>query len=402
MRTRLACVALAGSALIALAMLRPNLPELRGELSRPLVAGDLKNLVELALWCLALGLAVTLTIRVITPRRRPAQQTRAPERRRAARAHVIDRLPSPTPLMLLRRPATPDAESHHPLLQNSADEPVNDESEPAIQIGLLGPFMLAAPSGRRIKRTATRSLIAYLALHPHGATRDELLEALWPGAEPRRTRQRLAQSITEARKLLGDALRSEHDRYTLNRDLVAIDLDALTATGDGRGPGGFDPMIVRGVPLGDIDAPWTDAHRPGLLALAQDALISVAGAQLARGDYGRALDAAQRGLALDELNEVLWQVLLRAHAGLGARTAVSDSYQRLTATLDRDLGVSPSRDTQFLYRELLADEPTPKRAGKTATPSQLLIDTGDVTHTSTDATNPMPTGVNPARSADSD
>lgn len=356
MRTRLACVALAGSALIALAVLRPNLPELRGALSRPLVAGELKNLVELALWCLALGLAVTVTIRAISPRRRPVQ-TRAPERRRT-RAHVADRLPPPTPLMLLRRPATPDAESHHLPLQQGTDEPVNGESEPTIQIGLLGPFMLAAPSGCRIKRTATRSLIAYLALHPHGATRDELLEALWPGAEPRRTRQRLAQSITEARKLLGDALRSEHDRYTLNRDRVSIDLDALTAVGDAsRGPGGFDPTIVRGVPLGDIDAPWTDVHRPGLLALAQDALVSAARAQLARGDHRRTLDAAQRGLALDELNEVLWQLLLRAHAGLGARTAVNDCYQRLTAALDRDLGLSPSRDTQLLYRELLADEP---------------------------------------------
>lgn len=278
--------------------------------------------------------------------------------------------------MRLRPPAWSGADGDQSSRrQDSARYPSNPTGSDGspIRIGLLGPFQLITPTGRRIKRTATRDLIAYLALHPHGATRDELLEAIWPGGDPRRTRQRLAQSVTEARKLLGEALRTEHSRYSLDHDFVMVDIDEVAGPSDAGTPppGRTDAgRIVRGVPLGDIDAVWADAHRTGLVTLAQDALASAAHADLARRSYRQALDMAERGLALDELNEALWQILLRAHAGLGARTAVTDSYQRLVATLDRYLGVGPGRDTQILYRELLADDLAPAARSGTHTPSR--------------------------------
>jgi DNA-binding SARP family transcriptional activator len=45
---------------------------------------------------------------------------------------------------------------------------------------------------------------------------------------------------------------------------------------------------------------------------------------------------------------------MRAHADLGARTALTESSERLAATSDQDLGVKPSCETQMLYRALLA------------------------------------------------
>src|SRR4029450_1962676 len=60
-------------------------------------------------------------------------------------------------------------------------------------------------------------LIAFLALRREGAQRDEILEALWPGEDPKRSRHRLYQAVRDARRLLGDAIASERDRYWLDR-----------------------------------------------------------------------------------------------------------------------------------------------------------------------------------------
>jgi DNA-binding SARP family transcriptional activator len=109
-----------------------------------------------------------------------------------------------------------------PGLASNASELSTSDDGPPIRISLLGAFELHSPTGTRIKRTATRDLMAYLALHPHGATRDELLEALWPDGDPRRTRPRLWQSITEARKHLGDLLLRKGERYALDRNLVSV------------------------------------------------------------------------------------------------------------------------------------------------------------------------------------
>jgi hypothetical protein len=73
----------------------------------------------------------------------------------------------------------------------------------------------------------TRELIAYLALHPHGASRDELIAALWPAQDPKKTRGRLWDLATDARAALGDALIHEGERYRLDRAKVQIDLDQL-------------------------------------------------------------------------------------------------------------------------------------------------------------------------------
>jgi two-component SAPR family response regulator len=89
--------------------------------------------------------------------------------------------------------------------------------------------------------------LAYLALHPQGASRDELIEALWPAQDPKRTRPRFWQSVTEARKALGDAWVHQGERYQRDRSGVGVDLDnldrLLTA---GSRDGGGDPAALEG------------------------------------------------------------------------------------------------------------------------------------------------------------
>src|SRR5205807_6976647 len=96
------------------------------------------------------------------------------------------------------------------------------------QISVLGPLTISgAKRSRRGLRARALELIAYLALHPRQVQRDELLEAFWPGADPRLTRPRLRQAVRDARRLLGDAIAGEHECYWLERAAVDVDLDEL-------------------------------------------------------------------------------------------------------------------------------------------------------------------------------
>jgi DNA-binding SARP family transcriptional activator len=66
------------------------------------------------------------------------------------------------------------------------------------------------------------------------------------------------------------------------------------------------------------------------------------------------LDAAERGLAIDALNEGLWRLALEAESALGLREAVVERYEELRVLLDERLGLEPGRETRLLHRPLLA------------------------------------------------
>jgi DNA-binding SARP family transcriptional activator len=97
---------------------------------------------------------------------------------------------------------------------------------PQTSISLLGPLRIHL-TVQDIKRAPTRELIAYLALHPRGASRDELTDALWPQLDTEAARKRLWQSATDARRALGDAWVRNGKRYELDRARLHIDLDQL-------------------------------------------------------------------------------------------------------------------------------------------------------------------------------
>jgi DNA-binding SARP family transcriptional activator len=66
------------------------------------------------------------------------------------------------------------------------------------------------------------------------------------------------------------------------------------------------------------------------------------------------LDASERGLTVDVLNESLWRLALEAEGKLGSREAIIDRYQALSRLLDDRLGLEPSRETRAIFRRLLS------------------------------------------------
>lgn len=381
MPRRLAPLSLLALAVIAAAVLvdrRPTLPELPASLEAPVTTTFVQRLLLTAAWAALLIVLALIAAHAARAMRRSARQpTRAPVHRPRPTA-VIRRPPhGAMPLRVAPPPepttprlgslslkldldipaaATATNPSPAPKASSGAEPDAATPERPPVRIRLLGPFEIeGAPTPRR---ASTRELIAYLALHPNGATRDQLLEALWPNSDPKRSRPRLWQSTAESRRILGDAFARDDDgRYRLDRDQVWIDTDELSRqlTAD-EAPAALDRALAlwRGEPLDGADYPWADSHLRQLRGTQIDLLAQAGTARLQAGDARGALQAAEHGIAIDQLHEPCWRLALQAEAALGLRDAVVARYERLAGLLDDRLGLRPEHATTALVREILA------------------------------------------------
>ena len=365
------------SALALLWAFRPSLKGLPGSLAEPLTATALEDvglwLAWLALACLSLlalvralrstshsrqtfrtrgvvtsNLAVMKrSFRTSAARDRPSQPRTAGSRVFGEQVVLTVPVPVETPVAVEE-----DQESR---LAAAAEAP-------RVSVSVLGPLRISGGKRRRRIRASAHEVVAYLAFHPEGATRDQLLEAVWPGEDPKRSEQRLWQSTSDVRRALGDVIAREGDRYTLDRAKVSVDLDELervlaaarAADAERRHQLMEHALaLITGEPLSGSAYAWADGEVRRLRAVHVDLLEQVGRARLA-AEPRAALDAAERGLAIDGLNEGLWRLALEAESALGLREAVAERYEHLRIVLDERLGLEPAQETKLLHRRLLA------------------------------------------------
>jgi DNA-binding SARP family transcriptional activator len=355
-------------------MLRPGKPSLPGSLSAPLTVEAIESVILWLLW-LAVGLlALVLMFTALRQRSRPlvavrglrGSSTRPPWRAYGTRARPA------SPLFVVSAPLASASLANGRTVvseQRSAEcaAPASDAIALHVrpQVSVLGPLTIAgAKRSRRGLRKAALELVAYLALHRRPVQRDELLEAFWPGVDPRRTRSRLHQAVRDARRLLGTAIASDRDCYWLERAEVDVDLDQLerflaearVADGDQVEQQLLEQALglFVGEPLAGSDYPWSEGELRRLRATHVELLERVGRTRLGSGEPRRSLELAERALALDGLNEGLWRLALEAESALGLREAVDERYERLRTLLAERLGLEPDRETRSLYRGLLA------------------------------------------------
>lgn len=366
----------ASSLLVALFFLwefRPTVPPLPGSLSDSLTAHVLEGVLTFAAWVAVVALAAALLVRAVAfaaanppraARRIAAASETAPSTRPARPSR--SRPPEPIVLTVAPRALTPASAPPKPPAEATRVPPSatsTSGSSPTYSILVLGPLAVEENGHpQRIRRAVAAELVAYLALHPDGATADDLLEALWPGQDPKQNRQRLWHGISEVRRLFGDALLRDGDRYLLDRTPIHTDLDqferlvaeAATTDDQQRERSLLEQALtlVRGQPLAGADYLWSEGHVRRIRAAVIELLARLGRRRLEAGDARRALDAAERGLALDALNESLWRLAMEAESTLGLRGAVESRYEQLTKLLDERVGLEPDRETRLLHRRL--------------------------------------------------
>lgn len=394
----------AAASLIAMAALdllwgqRPALPELPSSLSAPVTTALLQQLVLVAAWLLSA--LVILLLLVWSLRALVARRSRQPPQTLRAGAVLSPRHRSLAQARLTADPGYPAFPPPFPLIPRGHSEPRRDFGrapmpvwEPALavaapalgadpatarlragpsyefpppSIALLGPPKIAGTKRRRRGlRSQTLEFLAYLALHAEGVSTDEVVVTLWPDVDTGKARKRLWRSVSDARSHLGETILRVSDRYLLDRQVVAVDLDLfdeLLARADAERDLNREQFLeralalVRGEPLAGVDYPWAVGDVRHLRARVVGLLEELGHHRLSYGNPTGALAAAEQAIALDAYNEAVHQLAMRAEAVLGLRQAIAERYERLCQELDTRFGLEPERETRLLYRRLLGQD----------------------------------------------
>jgi DNA-binding SARP family transcriptional activator len=243
---------------------------------------------------------------------------------------------------------------------------------------MLSIHLLGTPQIRRdgepihITRRKSRALVYYLAASDKPVTRDHLLTFFWPDLERAAAQQTLRTTLHGLRRSLGSALVVDEDTLTpapdtdvdtrlfqsrlsspiTNYQSPITNLHLLTSTLD----------LYRGDFLSDFTLPdtpqfddWASVERERYRRLAIRGLAALSRAQEAKGDLVAALDAIDRALASDPLQEDLQRAALRLHYLSGDRAGAIRRYEALRKLLDEEMGVPPMAETRELYDAIIKD-----------------------------------------------
>ena len=230
----------------------------------------------------------------------------------------------------------------------------------------LGPLHVEV-AGRTVDGSSIRprslALLTYLATRPrHSATREEVIDALWPDADAQAGLNSLNQAIYHLRRAIdpdydatpeGGAtpyVRHEAEIVSMHPELVSFDSASLTAR--------LDRIRVR-PRTEEIEAllddyrgafgaelpfePWVQRYRGTievcLMAMVERAIQSAHAA----GDYDRAINLAARAIRIDpesgELLESLALMLAEDGSFVGARRAA-----RRAIALFEEMEIAPPRE----------------------------------------------------------
>ena len=233
-------------------------------------------------------------------------------------------------------------------------------TEPRFRLRLFGQFRLAGASGRiELNSRKLAGLLAYLACaSPEPQPRDKVMTLMWGSYPEPRAQQSLRQALMRLRRVLGeDAIVGGRDRVGIRPGLVDCDVAAferLIATqslGDAL-------QLYAGPFLADVSLAeeewevWARAQQSRLDALALDAALTLATAELDAGRSPRALEAAQRALAIDNLREDAHRLVITALAAVGRRADALKHFEDLTALLRTELDVAPEPETHRLVQQI--------------------------------------------------
>jgi DNA-binding SARP family transcriptional activator/CheY-like chemotaxis protein len=242
------------------------------------------------------------------------------------------------------------------------------------RLSLFGSFALSGPDGPiGLSSRKLAGLIAYLALAgPAPQSRDRLVGLLWGSHFEVQARQNLRQALFRLRRALGqDALLNDGDEILLAPGLLACDATELQAlTQEGTWASLAKAVdLYKGRFLADLAiaepawADWLAGEQQRLEGLALDALVRFAGIELALGHADKALEAAYRALAINNLREDAHRMAVQALAAAGRRAEALKHYQDLVGLLKRELNVEPDAATKALVEEVRTARPPTRSPG---------------------------------------
>ena len=243
--------------------------------------------------------------------------------------------------------------------------------ETPARVQLLGVPTLRLASGTEAALSQKDAALLAILIVEGSVARSRLASMVWPNADPAGARNNLRQRLFRLHRAAGREVVSQGETMALapgiEHDLAdpaaALERDATAATG---------------VPLGALDydadpelARWVDGLRETWRNTLRDRLAGLAARCESENRIADALLYAERLATQEPLLEHAQRQLMRLHYRRGDRGAALAVYERLRASLDRELGETASAETQQLAALIEASLELPV-AAPPSTPVALL------------------------------
>jgi two-component SAPR family response regulator/Tfp pilus assembly protein PilF len=212
---------------------------------------------------------------------------------------------------------------------------------------------------------SVRDLFFYFLNKREAITKEQVGAVLLPEISDTQTlKKRFKNEIYRLRRAVGrDIIIFDDEYYLFNRELdYQYDVEAFDAyIKRAEKTREINEKIewyqravdlVQGSYLSDVDADWVNYERMRLEQSYSAALDELATLYLNMNQLEKCVSICQKGIKINPYNEVLYQLSMRAYAAMGDRVAIAQLYQACKTTLDTGLRISPSLETEMLFREL--------------------------------------------------
>ena len=232
---------------------------------------------------------------------------------------------------------------------------------PRVFIHDLGRMVIQVGE-RHIEATGIRrkvaALLGYLLTRPEfTATREQVLEALWPDAPPEVGMNSLHQTIYFLRRELEPAyadqtspgyVRLEGELLWLDPELVdcashRFARSAALARADAEPADALATIeLYRGRFAPEFEyEEWAIATRDGLHAAYLEVIERILRGHVATGRWNEGAEVARRALAVDPLAESIERNLIALYHFAGSHAAASEQYAHYAASMRAEYGVEP-------------------------------------------------------------
>jgi DNA-binding SARP family transcriptional activator len=205
-------------------------------------------------------------------------------------------------------------------------------------------------------RRKVLALLCFLITRPgHSATREEVLEALWPELAPSTALNSLNQTVYFLRRVFEPAFSEEVTAGYLGQDgeTVWLDRELITTAsqacrddpenarcpkaGRGARPSpGYEGRFA----LDFMYEDWASSYRDSLHAAYLRVVEAAVRLDADSGHYARGIEIAELAADVEPDSEELQVALLRLYRLAGSFAAAAEQYGHYAQTL-RDLGVEP-------------------------------------------------------------
>ncbi len=279
-----------------------------------------------------------------------------------------------TPLLILARDQ--DWEGAYALRLLESLGLAGAQSHPGFRLSVetLGNFQVKRGSevipSNGWRREKSRQLFQLLITYRRSPLdRDQICEHLWPEADLATAQRNFKITLNTLYQVLEPDRDSGSDSAFIARDGTTYTLrlhsdlwldseQFARATREGLKTNSMPPLeeamnLYRGEYLPDsLYETWAAENRERLSTMFLEAADKLCDLYIQKGKYTEAIDLCQRVLAKDNCWERAYRHLMVAYFELGDRGQFARTYQRCQQTLKDELDVTPSQETQELYKKL--------------------------------------------------